>query len=155
MYPSRPKTCSLGRGNTPTRWRCSQPSSALTNTDARVRDFTGPRWDATAFWCLFGDSLAGVQSSHLRGEEATVPAMADTLGSAGPNDTVSFWFAGHDTCDYRLIAHGARRGAIADTAIRMQDVASAFKGSEAQATFCMLDCCFSSGAWAESSTTLR
>jgi helicase len=120
------------------------------HADPRVRDLTGARRDATALWCLFTDSLTDVRSSLLRDEEATVAAirkaMADTLTSAGPDDTVVFSFAGHGTRDHRLVAHDTRRDALTDTTIPMYELASAFKASKARAILCILDCCFSGGA---------
>jgi helicase len=115
-----------------------------------VRDLAGARRDATALSCLFADSVSDLNARVLCDEDATVAAVrhaiANTLGNAGPTDTVVLSFSGHGTPDHRLVLHNTRREALHDTTIPMTEIADAFRTSKAGTIVCIIDCCFSGGA---------
>src|SRR5262249_48026875 len=73
-------------------------------------------------------------------------AVEDTLGAAGPDDTVLLSFSGHGTRDHRLVAYDTLRSNLVATTLPMQELATAFRRCRARAVLCILDCCFSGGA---------
>ena len=87
---------------------------------------------------------------YLLDAEATVDeirrTLDETLGAAGPEDTVIFSFAGHGTRDHRLVAHNTELSRLVDTTIPMAELASRFRQTRAKAVLCVLDGCFSGGA---------
>lgn len=120
------------------------------HADPGIRDLVGAGRDARALWALFSDTIQGIRAELLVDQHASVAAIrqaiANTLGAAGPDDTVIFAFAGHGTKDHRLVAHDTLRSALADSSLPMHELAAAFKTSRARAILCILDCCFSGGA---------
>lgn len=118
--------------------------------DLGIRDLTGARRDATALWALFTDTLPGITAALIVDADATVErvrrALDETLGAAGPDDTVIITFSGHGTHDHRLVAHDTAAADLHGTTIPMQEVVSRLKESRAGAVLCVLDCCFSGGA---------
>jgi replicative superfamily II helicase len=120
------------------------------HADPQIRDLTGARRDATGLWALFCDSIPDLDSRLIVDTAATVDgiraALDQSLGSAGPEDTVILTFSGHGTHDHRLVAHDTRLDALATTTISMDELATRFKASQAKAVLCILDCCFSGGA---------
>lgn len=118
--------------------------------DAQVRDLTGASRDATALWALFQDSLDAGSLRLIVDAAATVTAIRrgldDTLGAAGPEDTVVVTFAGHGSHDHRLAVHDTSLADLANTTIGMDDLARRFRAFRAKAVLCILDCCFSGGA---------
>lgn len=118
--------------------------------DLGIRDLTGARRDATALWALFGDTLPGITAALIVDAEATVGrvrrALDETLGAAGPDDTVIITFSGHGTHDHRLVAHDTDAADLHDTTIPMREVVSRLRQSRVGAVLCVLDCCFSGGA---------
>jgi helicase len=118
--------------------------------DAEIRDLTGARRDAKALWALFCDTIPDIEATLLSDEDATAAAIRqaldDTLGAAGPDDTVILSFSGHGTHDHRIVAHDTVLNSLADTTISMEELATRFKESKAKAVLFVLDCCFSGGA---------
>lgn len=118
--------------------------------DARIRDLTGAKRDATALWALFCDTIPDIQAELILDEQATTKklrqALCETLENATENDTVILSFAGHGTNDHRLVTHDTIKEKINDTTISMEEIASLFKKSEAKVVLLILDCCFSGGA---------
>lgn len=118
--------------------------------DPQIRDLGGARRDATALWALFADTLPEAEARLLVDDEATVDeirhAFDDTLGAAGPDDTVILSFSGHGTHDHRLVATDTALATLPATTIPMQELADRFKGTQAGTMLCVLDCCFSGGA---------
>ena len=118
--------------------------------DLRIRDLTGARRDATALWALFRDTLPDIEARLIVDADATVEgirrALEETLGTAGPEDTVIVSFAGHGTPDHRVVAHDTVQDNLVETTISMEELASRFKQSRAKAVLFILDCCFSGGA---------
>ncbi len=118
--------------------------------DPDVRDLIGCRRDATALWALFSDTITGLGGTLLTDAEATAEqirrTLDDTLGAAGPEDTVIFSFSGHGTHDHRLVAHDTRPDALVETTIPMAELAARFRESRAKVVLCILDCCFSGAA---------
>src|ERR1051325_6093616 len=96
--------------------------------DIAIRDLTGARRDATALWALFCDTLPGITAALVVDAEATVErvrrALDETLGVAGPDDTVIITFSGHGTHDHRLVAHDTAAADLQGTTIPMQEVVS-------------------------------
>jgi len=74
-----------------------------------IRDLTGARRDATALWALFCDTMPDIKAELIVDANATMErirwALDETLGIAGPEDTVILSFAGHGTHDHRLVVH--------------------------------------------------
>lgn len=118
--------------------------------DARIRDLTGARRDATALWALFCDTLPRIEAELITDDDATLAAIRRvldaTLGVASPDDTVILFFSGHGTRNHRLVAHDTRRDDILNTTVPMAELAERFRASQARAVLCILDCCFSGGA---------
>lgn len=118
--------------------------------DPKVRDLTGARRDALGLWALFTDSLAGARTELLVDADATAArirqAFDDTLGTAGPDDTVVLSFAGHGSRDHRLVVHDTWAADLPGTSIPMAELADRFRGTKARAVLLVLDCCFSGGA---------
>jgi helicase len=121
-------------------------------TDPLVSDLNGAVRDATALWAILSDSVPSMTSSLLANENASlasVNSMLDqTLGAAGPDDTVILSFAGHGTPDHRLVVADTQAADLVGTTISMQDLATRFRESKARAVLLLLDCCFSGGATA-------
>lgn len=119
-------------------------------TDPLVGDLTGAVRDATALWAVLSDSIPGMNTSLLVNEQAslaTVNALLDeTLGKAGPDDTVILSFAGHGTTDHRLVVADTQAADLVGTTLSMQDLATRFRESKARSVLLLLDCCFSGGA---------
>lgn len=120
------------------------------HADPGVRDLTGARRDATALWALFSDAVPSLDATLLVDDAATASAIRkvlhSTLSEAGPDDTVIISFSGHGSRDHRLAAHDTRLDTLHDTTIPMEELAEAFRTSDARAILCILDCCFSGGA---------
>lgn len=120
--------------------------------DSTVPDLTGAARDATALWALFSDSVPDLNARRLLDEEATGTkireALDETLGAAGPDDTALFFFAGHGSPAHQLAPQDARREALGDTTIPMDELAERLGASGARAVIVVLDCCFSGGATA-------
>jgi replicative superfamily II helicase len=118
--------------------------------DLGIRDLTGARRDATALWALFSDTLPGITAALIVDADATIErvrrALDETLGAAGPDDTVIITFSGHGTHDHRLVAHDTASADLHGTTIPMDEVVSRLRQSHAGAVLCVLDCCFSGGA---------
>lgn len=118
--------------------------------DQNIRDLAGARRDAMALWALFGDTIPDISASLLVNRDATVDAVRkaldDTLGMAGPEDTVIVSFSGHGTHDHRLVLQDTRADLLSRTTIPMSEIAERFKASHAKVILCILDCCFSGGA---------
>lgn len=118
--------------------------------DARVRDLTGARRDATALWALLSDTLPGNDVRLVVDGEATITevrcVLDATLGAAGPDDTVIVSFSGHGSHDHRLAVHDTVLDDLAGTTISMDELAARFRATHARAVLCILDCCFSGGA---------
>lgn len=117
-----------------------------------VRDLSGARRDAEALFALFADSVPGIDIARITDDQATVAGarrmLNESLGCAGPDDTVIVGFSGHGTRDHRLVTHDTDPTRLTDTTIPMAELADAFKSSRAKAVLCILDCCFSGGATA-------
>jgi helicase len=120
------------------------------HVDPTVRNLFGARRDATALWSLFSDTVPDLAAKLLVDEQATIAAIraaiTETLGAAGPDDTVILSFSGHGTRDHRLVAYDTLHASLAATTLPMQELADAFRGCRARAVLCILDCCFSGGA---------
>lgn len=120
--------------------------------DSTVPDLTGAARDATALWALFSDSVPDLNARRLLDEEATGTkirdALDETIGAAGPDDTALFFFAGHGSPAHQLAPQDARREALGDTTIPMNELAERLSASGARAVIVVLDCCFSGGATA-------
>lgn len=118
--------------------------------DPRIRDLTGARRDAMALWSLFADTVHELQARLIIDEEATTEgilrAFDETLGVAGPEDTVIISFSGHGSPNHYLATHDTDRDHIAESAIAMAELATRFRQSQAKIVLCILDCCFSGGA---------
>jgi helicase len=118
--------------------------------DIHVPDLTGAARDATALWALFADTIPGMNSRLITNEESTASqiqkALDEVLGAAKEEDVVVIFFAGHGTKDHRLVAHDTNPKDLENTTISMGELARRFKGSNAKAVICILDCCFSGGA---------
>jgi len=118
--------------------------------DHRARDLPGARRDATALWALFSDSVPKIQAKLLIDADATIEGMRqafdETLGAAGPDDTVIISFSGHGTNDHRIVTHNTTLETLNQTAIPMSELATRFRESKAKAVLCILDCCFSGKA---------
>lgn len=115
--------------------------------DLNGRDLTGARRDATALWALFSDSIPDMTASLIVDAEATVErirrTLDETLGVAGPDDTVVITFSVHGTHDHRLVAHDTSASDLHATTIPMEEVVSQLRRARAGAVLCVLDCCFS------------
>jgi len=118
--------------------------------DPQIRDLTGARRDAKALWALFCDTISDIEANLLIDENATTAAIRhaldETLGAAGPNDTVILSFSGHGSHDHRIVTHDTALDSLTDTTISMEELATRFKESKAKAMLFVLDCCFSGGA---------
>ena len=118
--------------------------------DPKVRDLTGARRDALGLWSLFTDTLTGARTELLIDADATVArirqAFDETLGAAGPDDTVILSFAGHGSHDHRLVVHDTLAADVPGTSIPMAELAERFRETKARAVLLILDCCFSGGA---------
>jgi len=118
--------------------------------DAEIRDLTGAARDAKAVWALFCDTIPEIAAKLLIDSNATTAAIRqaldETLGTAGPNDTVILSFSGHGTHDHRIVTHDTAIDDLAQTTISMEEIAVRFKSSKAKAVLLILDCCFSGGA---------
>lgn len=120
------------------------------HVDPTIRDLFGASRDATALWCLFSDTVPNLGAKLLVDNQASIVAIRlaikETLGLAGPDDTVILSFSGHGTRDHRLVANDTNRSSLAATTLPMQELADAFRQCRARAVLCVLDCCFSGGA---------
>lgn len=120
--------------------------------DPTVSDLTGATNDATALWALFSDSVEDLEAKLLLNEEATGErvreALDETLGTAGPDDTALFFFAGHGSPKHQLAPQDAKLDALDDTTIPMVELTERLGASDARAVIVILDCCFSGGATA-------
>jgi helicase len=120
--------------------------------DPLVPALTGATRDATAMWALFSDSVPDLRAQRLLDEEATSAsirrALDETLGSAGPDDTALFFFAGHGSPHHQLAPHDARLDSLAETTVPMDELSERLASSNARAVVVVLDCCFSGGATA-------
>lgn len=118
--------------------------------DSGIRDLIGARRDATALWALFRDTIPNIQARLVVEDDATVSgvrsAIEETLGAAGPQDTVILTFAGHGTHDHRLVTHDTSKLDLKNSTIAMAELADCFKKSQARAILFILDCCFSGKA---------
>ncbi len=118
--------------------------------DPQIRDLTGAARDAKAIWALFCDTIPEIEAKLLVDDNATTAAIREvfeeSLGGAGPDDTVILSFAGHGTHDHRIVTHNTAIDALVDTAISMEEIANRFKLSKAKSILLILDCCFSGGA---------
>ena len=118
--------------------------------DPKIRELTGARRDAVALWALFSDTIPDMKTTLLVDGHATVEnilkTLDETLGAAGPDDTVIVSFSGHGTHNHRLVAHDTTLNSLTDTTISMSDIAQRFKTSRAKIVLCVLDCCFSGDA---------
>jgi helicase len=118
--------------------------------DPQIRDLTGARRDAKALWALFCDTIPDIEAKLLTDENATTAAIRytldETLGMAGPDDTVILCFSGHGSHDHRIVTHDTALNSLADTTISMEELATRFNESKAKAVLFVLDCCFSGGA---------
>jgi len=134
-----------------TLWQSAQSSSGINkHADAKIRDLTGARRDATALWALFSDSMPEMTAELLVDEQATtadiLAALDRVLAQADPSDTAIVCFAGHGTRDHRIVAYDTQLTDLSATTISMETLANAFRTSPAQNILCVLDCCFSGGA---------
>ncbi|MBS1701403.1 MAG: DEAD/DEAH box helicase [Armatimonadetes bacterium] len=115
-----------------------------------VRDLGGAKRDAIALWSLFKDSLADVDALLIKDDEATAnrvyACLNETLGSATADDTVIFYFAGHGSRDHRIITHDYDKDRAGETSLGMDQIAEAFRQTQAKIALCILDCCFSGEA---------
>lgn len=120
--------------------------------DPTVSDLTGATNDATALWALFSDSVEDLEAKLLLNEEATGErvreALDETLGTAGPDDTALFFFAGHGSPKHQLAPQDAKLDALDDTTVPMVELTERLGASDARAVIVILDCCFSGGATA-------
>src|ERR1051326_3978149 len=118
--------------------------------DPQIRDLTGAARDAKAIWALFCDTIPEIEAKLLVDDNATTAAIREvfeeSLGGAGPDDTVILSFAGHGPHDHRIVTHNTAIDALVDTAISMEEIANRFKLSKAKSILLILDCCFSGGA---------
>jgi replicative superfamily II helicase len=118
----------------------------------RIPELTGATRDAKALWALFTDSVPHIQSRLLIDGQATTAAirqsLGDTVGSAGPDDTALFFFAGHGTEAHQLVPYDTQIEAIEATTIPMDELTALLSTSKARAVIVILDCCFSGGATA-------
>src|SRR5688500_14099989 len=105
--------------------------------DATIRDLSGCRRDALARWSLFSDTVPDIDARALLDAQATTEAIRaaldETLGKAGPDDSVILSFSGHGTADHRLVTHDTSRARYAETTIDMGELATRFKQSKAKA----------------------
>ena len=110
--------------------------------DLRIRDLIGARRDAMALWALFCDTLPDIDARLVIDADATAEgirrALDETLGAAGPDDTVILSFAGHGTPDHRVVAHDTVKDTLVETTISMEELASRFKQSRAKAVLFIL-----------------
>jgi len=118
--------------------------------DSKIRDLTGATRDATALFTLFSDSINELNAELITNHEASLSkvewCLRDSLGNAGPDDTVIFFFAGHGTHDHHLVCFDTDITQLASTTIPVDSFAKYFKESKAKAILCILDCCFSGEA---------
>jgi helicase len=121
--------------------------------DARIKELTGARRDATALFSLFTDTLPDIDADLLVDGDATHAGVAEVierrLSSAAEDDVVILSFSGHGTRDHRLVLSDTSLDDLTASTIAMADLAQAFKRSKARAILCILDCCFSGGASAK------
>lgn len=119
-------------------------------TDPLIRELIGATRDAKALHALFADSIPGNSPQLLINEAATLQnirqSLADTLAGATPEDTALFFFSGHGSHDHRLAATDTLLSSLHETTLSMEELAEAFKKTNAKAVLCILDCCFSGGA---------
>ncbi len=119
-------------------------------SDLGIRELTGATRDARALHSLFVDSIPGSRPQLLTDHEASLEnirrSLADTFGSAGPGDTVIFFYSGHGSHDHRLTASDTRLSFLTETSLSMDELANLFKRTKAKSVLCILDCCFSGGA---------
>jgi helicase len=118
--------------------------------DGKIRDLTGATRDATALYSLFSDSIKEIDAELITDHTATCSkvdaALRESLGSAGPDDTVIFFFAGHGTHDHHLVCSDTDITQLSTTTIPFHNLSKYFKESKAKAVLCILDCCFSGEA---------
>lgn len=118
--------------------------------DPDIPELNGARRDATALWALFTDTIPDLSARLLVDETATYEAVKqgifDTLATAGENDVVIVFFAGHGTPDGRLVLFDTQVSDLSATTVSMVDLAEQFKRSRARVVLCILDCCFSGQA---------
>ena len=118
--------------------------------DPKIRDLTGARRDALGLWALFTDTLPDSHLQIVVDADATFArirqVLDETLGAAGPDDTVILSFAGHGSRDHRLLVHDTHAADLPGTSISMAELANRFRDTRARAVLLILDCCFSGGA---------
>ena len=82
-------------------------------------------------WALFSDTIPDIRAALLVDNSASVEAirnsLADTLGAAGPNDTVIISYSDHGSHDHRIAAYDTSLNSLADTCISMKELAMLFK----------------------------
>jgi len=121
--------------------------------DARIRELTGARRDATALYSLFADTLPDIDADLLVDGDAThgrvLKVIDQRLSAAAEDDVVVLSFSGHGTRDHRIVLFDTTLDDLTSSTIAMADLAEAFKRSKARAILCILDCCFSGGASAK------
>lgn len=118
--------------------------------DDCIRELSGARRDATALWALFSDSISGMQARLLVNDKATREgvrkALQETLGAAGPEDTVIVSFAGHGSRSHRLMMYDTDADQVGKTSLSMGELCDLFRETQARSVLILLDCCFSGGA---------
>jgi replicative superfamily II helicase len=116
-------------------------------SDPDIPDLIGSSRDAIAIHALFADSIPDGTTRLLVDEQATVAnirdALRSTLDAAGNEDVVVFSFSGHGSHDHRLAAFDTALSDLGNTTIGMDELAIAFRATNAKAVLCVLDCCFS------------
>jgi helicase len=119
------------------------------HSEIRIPELTGARQDAMALWAIFTDSLTE-KPICLLDDAATVVAIRDaldrTIGNASSDDWALFYFAGHGSPGYQLIAYDTRLDAVAETTIPMSELAELLNKSKARVVIIILDCCHSGAA---------
>lgn len=120
------------------------------HVDARIRELTGARRDATALAAIFADSIPTAKVSLLVDSAASYATASMQLvqmpAAATPDDTLVIAFSGHGTRDQRLVCHDTSLDNLHATSLSMEDLARSFRTSRARAVLFVLDCCFSGGA---------
>lgn len=119
-------------------------------SDPDIPDLVGSSRDALALHALFADSIPDGTTKLIVDEQATVSnireALRSTLDAANKGDVVVFSFSGHGSHDHRLAAFDTALSDLGNTSIGMDELATAFRATQAKAVLCILDCCFSGGA---------
>jgi len=117
--------------------------------DPTIRELAGAVRDAKALWALLSDTDKAARCTLLVDGDATVANIRtaiNSLAAAAADDVVILAFSGHGTKSHRLVTHDSDRSSLDTTTIGMDELAAAFKASQAKAILCIIDCCFSGGA---------